>query len=386
LQFGDRSSYFDSGMNAATQPSFNKVSRFSILDALRFVLAFWVVMGHVEVFPLFGGADTATKLGRFVTHAWSSLVWGVPAVIVFFVISGFCIHFPFRKGEKLLVGRYYLRRYTRVLIPVAGAVCLYRLLGNHQPFWGRHSILWNSVLWSLLCEEIYYAVYPVIRLVRKQVGWPILLFSTFVLGACTALTHLHTADLAEIGPLETAIILYPVWLLGCVLAEECDRLPPLDSAWVIWRWRFLAWAGSWICEMLNFKAGIYLTQTMLLFGILAYFWIRKEIQYSTHREPYVTLAVAGTWSYSLYLVHDPAARIFSKFPPLHLGYIPDWCFLNAFILGFSYLFYLAIERPSHQLAKKIRVIQKLGPGRNKEEPGLNINRENPEPQSSPVVF
>ena len=96
---------------------------FPVLDALRFVLALWVTIGHSEVFPLFAGVDVATRFGRFVTHAWSSLVFGTPAVIVFFVISGFCIHLPYQGDAPFPVGRYYLRRYVRILIPVAAALC-----------------------------------------------------------------------------------------------------------------------------------------------------------------------------------------------------------------------------------------------------------------------
>ena len=90
-------------------------------------------------------------------------MFGTPAVIVFFVISGFCIHLPYRGDGKMQVGRYYLRRYTRILIPVAAAVGIYRSVGQQFVFWGEHSILWQSPLWSLLCEEIYYALYPLLR-------------------------------------------------------------------------------------------------------------------------------------------------------------------------------------------------------------------------------
>src|SRR6516162_9002412 len=91
--------------------------RHDSLDALRFLLAFWVAVSHFEVFPLFAGVDTGNKLGRLLVHGWSTLFYGLPAVIVFFVISGFCIHLPFRHFETLSIGKYYARRYTRILVP-----------------------------------------------------------------------------------------------------------------------------------------------------------------------------------------------------------------------------------------------------------------------------
>lgn len=334
-------------------------NRYAILDALRFVLAFWVVMGHFGVFPLFAGADTSTNFGRLLIHGWSSLVFGTPAVIGFFVISGFCIHLPFRHDEKMLVGRYYARRYTRILIPLIAAVTAFKLLGNRQPlFTGRHAILWNSILWSLFCEEIYYAVYPAIRPLRKRFGWSLILSLIFILSALTAAMHPHASDWSEDGPLQTALILFPVWLLGCILAEQVDHLPPLTSNRAIWTWRFLAWAGSWICEVLHFKAHISYTMTMIPFGVLAYFWIKRELAYSATARLPAMLVAAGAWSYSLYLFHEPAENILGKLPIPNLGYSFNWCLRTAFMLALSYLFYLAIERPSHRAARRIRVVEK----------------------------
>lgn len=180
--------------------------RFPILDALRLVPALWVAIGHFEIFPLFAGVNTATAFGSFVTRAWQSVVFGTPAVIVFFAISGFCIHLPFRGDKKLAVGRYYMRRYTRILIPVAGALCVYRLGGEKLRFWGEHSILWESPLWSLACEEIYYAAYPLLRVMRKRVSWKVMLPATFAAGVGVAATHLHSVTWHDFGPLGISTI------------------------------------------------------------------------------------------------------------------------------------------------------------------------------------
>jgi peptidoglycan/LPS O-acetylase OafA/YrhL len=328
---------------------------YPILDALRFVLAFWVAVGHYEILPIFAGVDTATSFGRFVTHAWQSVVFGTPAVIVFFVISGFCIHLPFRGDKKLAVGRYYLRRYTRILIPVAGALCVYRLDGQKLTFLGEHSILWESPLWSLACEEIYYAAYPLLRVIRRRVGWKVLVPVVFVAGTITAATHRHSLTWHDFGPLGTSLILLPVWLLGCLLAEQADSIPVMDSTIRIWFWRFLIWLGCWTTEMLHFKGGIPYTQTMIWFGLLAYFWVKNEIAYGKHAAPNRYLVSAGAWSYSLYLVHAPGMGFYWRLPVPNLGYLFNWFATMLSSLGFSYIFYLLVERPSHNLARKITV-------------------------------
>jgi peptidoglycan/LPS O-acetylase OafA/YrhL len=153
--------------------------------------------------------------------------------------------------------------------------------------------------------------------------------------------------------LGTSLILLPVWLLGCLLAEQADSIPVMDSKLQIWLWRFLIWLGCWTSEMLHFKGGIPYTQTMIWFGLLAYFWVKKEIAYGKHAAPNQYLARAGAWSYSLHLVHAPGMGFFEKLPIPYLGYLLNWFGTMLSSLSFSYMFYLLVERPSHNLARKI---------------------------------
>jgi len=322
-----------------------------ILDALRFCLAFWVVMSHGAIFPLFAGMDESTRLGWIFVRGWNSVVFGVPAVIGFFIISGFCIHLPYRQDRPLAVGRYYARRYIRILLPVFGYVILYRHLGNSQPLLGAHSILYEGVLWSLLCEEVYYAVYPLTRWVRKTAGWSVLLPSAFAVGALTAAANFHEVNWTTVNPLAMAVILFPVWLLGCLLAEQSGRLPAIQSSRTIWKWRLFAWAASWVCGVLHYQLGLHLIQTMPWFGVIAYFWIKREIAYGASRSPAAVLVSAGAWSYSLYLVHAPTMILFSRLKLPSFGYLVDWFLLIGFVLGMAYLYYILIERPAHRLAR-----------------------------------
>lgn len=107
--------------------------------------------------------------------------------------------------------------------------------------------------------------------------------------------------------------------------------------------------------MLHFKGAIPYTQTMIWFGLLAYFWVWNEIAYSKHSAPNPHLARAGAWSYSLYLVHAPGMGFYWKLPIPNLGYLLCWFATMFSSLGFSYLFCLLVERPAHNLARKITV-------------------------------
>ena len=110
--------------------------------------------------------------------------------------------------------------------------------------------------------------------------------------------------------------------------------------------------------MLHFKAGIPYTQTLIWFGVLAYLWVKEEIAYGKHRQPNRFLAMAGAWSYSLYLVHVQGMEFFGWLRPPNLGYILNWTATMLCSSGFAFLFYLLVERPSHQLARKVQVLAK----------------------------
>ena len=349
-------------MTQGTESTPSSRSRhYAILDALRFVLALWVVMGHFGLPPFFAGADETNYLVRLLSHAYSSTVYGITAVMCFFVISGFCIHLPFRAGETLPVPRFYARRYIRIGIPVLAGVAIFRIAGNHQPLFGSNSMWWSSVLWSLLCEEIYYGFYPLMLWCRRKLGWKWLFAPIFLCSAAMTLTHVHRTTWGDFGPWQTAVILYPVWILGCLLAEQSKDLKPVKSPAEIWRWRFLVWVCAWICEMLNFKAGVYFPQTMVMFGFIAFLWLRKELSFQVERiEMGITtriLAAAGAWSYSLYLMHVPARDIFQRVKLPNFGPLVNWALSTVFIMAFSYIFYLIVERPSHRFARKVGAFQ-----------------------------
>ena len=328
---------------------------YPVLDALRFILAFWVAVGHYEMIPLFGDPNAGTGLWYLFKRGWNTVVFGTPAVIVFFVISGFCIHLPFRGATKIDVPRYYLRRYTRILIPVAGALIVYRLFGERLTLWGEHSILWESPLWSLACEEIYYALYPLLRWTRNRIGWKLLLPICFAAGVAIAATHPHAANWHVFGPFGTAMLLLPVWLMGCLLAEQAESLAETKPFLSIWFWRFLAWLGCWGSEMLHFKLGVSYTQTMAWFGVLAYFWVRQEVAHGKTHSPNRLLVAGGAWSYSLYLMHAQGSGLLAFLHLPSLGRTADWCLVMASSLLFAYLFYALVERPSHKLARRIKV-------------------------------
>lgn len=330
------------------------MKRIYVIDALRCVLALWVAIGHTGVFPLFGLVGQHDGLLDLLARGFRTLVWGPPAVIMFFVISGFCIHYPFvNTTQKFPTVRFYARRYLRILIPVIFIVAIFKMLVPKTVVFGSRSILWQSTLWSIVCEEIYYAAYPVFYRLRLAIGWPNILKGAFGIAVPIALYYLSAQDWQDIGIVNTAIVLLPVWLLGCYLAENLPSLTKAYSTRSIWIWRLCAWATMWLAEILHFHGGIHQIQTGLWTGVVFYFWLRAEISYYSNGRPWSVLVWGGRWSYSLYLVHPIVISVCAAHGLLAFESRENWIVVVALILLASYTFYLAIERPSHNLARKI---------------------------------
>ena len=333
--------------------------RYYVLDALRCLLALCVAVGHAGVFPLFGVVGQHDVVLDMLARGWRTTVYGPAAVIAFFVISGFCIHFPFARRTKASpVIRFYARRYIRILVPVTCTVVLFKIALPSTVIFGSGSILWHSTLWSIVCEELYYAVYPLLNRASKKVGWSYIVIASLVPAIFVCWYYFPAVDWQDIGVVPTALTLFPVWLSGCYMAENLPALLRTYSPRGIWLWRAAAWVTMWAALVLHSHTIFHQTVTGIAVGIVYYFWLRAEISFYLHRKPWRVLVWAGQWSYSLYLIHPLAIAIGVQ----TLGLSPQsrlsWLVLMSFTLLSSYVFYLLIERPSHKLAKRIPMVDR----------------------------
>jgi hypothetical protein len=74
-------------------------------------------------------------------------------------------------------GRFCLT--TETLIPKMAA------LGLALPLRVPFGLLSDSVLWSLLCEEMYYFLYPALLFLRDRIGW------RYLMALCWGYPSLH---------------------------------------------------------------------------------------------------------------------------------------------------------------------------------------------------
>jgi peptidoglycan/LPS O-acetylase OafA/YrhL len=153
----------------------NSGDRVRGLDSIRFICALWVFFGHGAA-RRFASPFPSSSLSDLIFRGFYNNIWSGPAaVIVFFVISGFCIHYPFAGSDKRpRLKEFYARRFLRLLIPLSIAVPLSGLLGV------RLTLFQDSILWSLFAELTYYLCYPVLRIGQLRFGsWRLIIAASF---------------------------------------------------------------------------------------------------------------------------------------------------------------------------------------------------------------
>lgn len=317
------------------------------ISSLRFILALWVFLSHFR-YPILVNPQSNPILWAM-RALWNNFFDGPAAVIVFFVISGFCIHFPNRRGfEMPSWTAYYLRRYIRILVPMGVAIAL------AFPLKLKLGIFSDSILWSLLCEEVYYFIYPVLLRLRDRLGWRALLVLVSVISLLTILTNPGAKVYPAYGPWLNWALGLPCWLLGVHMAERLELFQghPVSTN-QIWVWRAGVWAASVIAAVLTFHTPIGLPWTLNLFAVFAAFWLRREIAYYHDMTRIPLLEKLGDASYSVYLTHIHGAAFIERVSDFRsLPAAGFWWLIAGLTLLFSTAFYWCVERPSHQFARR----------------------------------
>ncbi|MBX4869328.1 acyltransferase [Rhizobium bangladeshense] len=296
------------------------------IDTVRAVAALSVVFAHL--------------LGPSMPGPSKYIFTGHPAVIAFFVVSGFCIHYPYRM-RMLQVGPFLAGRFIRIVPPSAAAFTLAQALGMRA-----YNPIDGYILWSVVCEAVYYCLYPLILATSRRIGWPLLIAASVVAsyGVAIGFGSDQYGNAKAYGPELNWVVGLPAWLLGCYLAENLHRLKLIGNVWG-WRAVTAATASALYWATMNTAAGFYLT--MVPFSALAGCWILAEIRNASERGPINRLEVIGSACFSIYLVHVIAAAATAWF-------VTTPVVVCALSLALVYPFYRWIEKPCHAAARRAK--------------------------------
>jgi peptidoglycan/LPS O-acetylase OafA/YrhL len=318
------------------------------LDTIRVLAALCVAFGHGAGFPLFAYLPERTGPWRILAGIYGGAFNGVAAVLVFFVVSGFCIHYRFAAGAPFRTMPFLCRRAVRIAIPMIAAIAISRL-------YGKLAIeALDAVIWTLYCELIYYALYPALRLGFQKIGVTGCLLLSILISAGMIVGGWQFAYYWQFTIFLTWLVCLPAWLLGCLLAEVIAAGKTAKVGNEIWLWRLAGWAYATFAEIYLFHGPVKIGYPALFFPfiIYLYFWLEREIARFRQVPPPMILEWAGTWSYSIYLVHG---MVLVALAPLSGMLEPSlaWIAKLAAILLVSYAFYIAVERPAQQFAREI---------------------------------
>lgn len=314
-----------------------------------------VVVVHVGFMP----GDWLAEYHGSLLHGAVTAIWvlfnGPAAVIVFFLISGFCIHFPSNSAESLNIFGYYARRLTRIGIPGIIAAVAYVQLRERPEDWNQ------TIFWTVICEAVYYLVYPLLVALRRKTSWEFLVAASLSIALILSFANadaLRAArnDYIALGSW-TWVIGLPCWIMGCWLAENYNRFPTLSTR-DIWRVRGFVFALSVGLRIFKFLSSSVMASNCVslnLFALVLCGWLGLEIRYYMQAKPVRLTEWMGTWSYSLYLVHPLVYPLLAAGGMSSLAIPGSLQILLIYLLTpfIAYAFYLCVEWPSHRFAKHI---------------------------------
>ena len=369
------------------------------LDGIRALAALYVVLGHSFLF----GFASHTSPRSWLTH-W--LVYVHFAVVVFIVVSGFCLALPVIRHGTLPGGAlgFFWRRARRILPPFYAALLLsapiailiksYHL---HIPIGAavrdghlvKDTLLnlfllqdlfpeagWiNMPFWSVAVEWKIYFLFPLFVWLWQRHGWRVMLAAAAFIGyGLIALLHFLYPALIQTHTCPWFVFLFAVGICAAHAALPTEQGTPRPQADRRWLWAVGAlaaifavllslWPSPFALDVepnLVFMP-VYDTVLGLLTAcglvVLAKSLPVPGVQTVLRCLTWKPLTFVGTFAYSIYLIHAavlPAFHIIVFGGHLHspLAALPrDAQFAVTVLVGvptvvaLAYLFFLAFERP-----------------------------------------
>ncbi len=363
------------------------------LDSLRGLAALYVCLGHTVHQANLDG----TQIPKLIRFLLRTLDFGHYAVVLFIVLSGFCLMLPVIRNGGEFRGdfkTFFFRRARRILPPYYVALLFSILLATtwiSQPeneLWKSslpvtaqnittHLLLIhdlfktdifkiNSPFWSIAVEWRIYLFFPFLIIFwKKWGGWKVTLT---VLGIAYCLfSVLSLTPFFNSEPPGPSLHFFFLFSVGMLTAEIVFS----DTEWNRQLRKNIPWTLlSAILYILAIPAygikqihGIGWILSDLIAGLAVMSLLIAILSFKNHPlnslltwQPLVKL---GCFSYSIYLLHMPLMQVFIQYisHPLHLSPLIEMTFIIMvgvpLIISISYLFFLLFEKPFlSQRAKK----------------------------------
>ncbi|WOO42910.1 acyltransferase [Rubellicoccus peritrichatus] len=382
----------------------NKSKRYHSLDIVRGVAAVSVVLSHlINYIPISSTNFFDSLCVEFVDlfmliFRGSARLSAHPGVIVFIVLSGFCIHLPIANAYHRIKkhgfwSEYAVRRLIRIA-PVYWAACL---LGLFALLSWRYSS--SVILPHWLSASASIDILDVIR--KFGMIDPVLLSNPISLGNPALRTVATEIWLYALYPLVLAVLIYSSWCMRvivlCLLyvaTVAMTLLPMVPSGWayesvprfLVW-WMIGVYAADWFkkhptwgASMKGWMITILLAVVMIVLNSISDFrgaylitvpvlaLFSASLLISLLSSEFLGMiqggvivrafSAIGLRSYSLYAVHMPVLGLYylviNKYNAPYYGAPQGSAFVPLLTIALvTELFFRYIELPSHSAAKRL---------------------------------
>jgi peptidoglycan/LPS O-acetylase OafA/YrhL len=370
----------DNGSSEAQQHHADK--RLHGLDHLRAFAISYVLVYHYG--------------GLFPHPQWVARVsdFGWTGVDLFFVLSGYLIGGQLlrttARGQRILIGEFYLKRFFRIVPAYLVVVAIYLLIpgvrefGTIAPLWKFLTFTQNlgmhpetsrafSHAWSLCVEEHFYLLLPILLMAltarRSSKMTACAAGSIFVGGVIVRGISWLIWDAADkTFPSWMEWIYYPTYtrldglLVGvCAAGLQCYAPSRWDQLTRRWHWlaalglALLVGAQALLTERTSFGASVFLFPLIAVaYGCLLIAAVSpRSFMYRTS----LTLtSIMATLSYSLYLTHKAVIHVTqAALSPMGVEPNSNFMFVLALItsLASAWLLHVAIEQPFMRLRSRL---------------------------------
>ena len=363
----------------------NHTPRIQIIDFLRGLSCLGVLLYHVRV-ELWIGWWRITSYPEEYSSFAKAVAWlSIPtpflgyAVLLFFLISGFCIHYPNTTGNTNPCWKtYFIRRFWRIYPAYLGALILtagisflcFKLWGdktwdmerilrvaslsqNYPP--GNGQFLSNPSLWTIPLELEFYILYPLafclFGKLRSSMLW------ILSLGICGV--SIYLSNKGHVWLSFTAFFLWPSWLLGAWISQ-LYRDKKLDGFKLYFQVPVIALSLSFalLSRYQNWESwSQYIAWTVFYLFFFIFCLSKADLlnRIIGHRI-LGWISWIGKISFSLYLIHFPLFKLFGYLHRDFWGEKPANFLVTLLylipVIFLAWLFYRWLENPIHQWSKK----------------------------------
>jgi peptidoglycan/LPS O-acetylase OafA/YrhL len=361
-------------LDAAVQARPVAGARLEYIDGLRALAALWVVLHHtIET------SDPTRALRiPIVGPVLASLFFGQFAVMIFLMLSGFCLYYPCctknPEAPRLSTsfGTYLKRRATRIAPPYLWA-CLFCIAFSQLP--GIQSGRWTIVgpidgwvilshllfvhnlipshamkidypMWSIGLEWQLYLLFPLMVWAFRKSNASIVIAVSLLMAIAVRIVFRHLPPVSSAILRDGPFAYLEVFSLGMLAAALTVRGRTIAPHWLLGVIALAGFAGVRLGSgngLFNDLATCAAAFCILMLAIDADSGVARLL-----RAPW--LVRIGLFSYSLYLVHAPLIHLgWLALSPLHLSAEATLSMLMLLgvpiIIAVAYGFHTLFERP-----------------------------------------